>query len=136
MVDYASKIKSGRTGKGLYQKELAAAIGVGERNIQRYECGKVSPPLEKRILLANIFDDPTFLTDEERRNLDNKEFLLSVERQYGKDAKTQAESHLEQLAVLCSGGKLKPEDEDAVLSSMKSIIFDIQERKAREAGRG
>lgn len=46
-----SRIRQGRKLAGFTQKDLGQAIGVTYQQIQKYECGQDSPPVER---LANI----------------------------------------------------------------------------------
>ena len=48
-------IKEYRQGKGMTQAELAAAVGVPQNNVSRWESGAVSPGVETLRKLADIF---------------------------------------------------------------------------------
>lgn len=134
-IDYASKIKKGLAEKDMYQKDLADQLNVSIRMIQKYLKHEAVPALSKRIKMANIFNDPSFTNDDERLHLNEKAFVDTIEKEYGNDAKAQAEGYLTELSVLFAGGKLNTSDQEAVLSSMKSIIFDVQERKSKSESR-
>ena len=52
----ADQIKALRKTKGATQKEVAAAIGMTERQYQDYEYGKNKPGHDALIALADFFD--------------------------------------------------------------------------------
>jgi len=51
-----NKLKALRKQKRLTQKELAATIGIGISQLNKYESGMHMPPIKKLIQLSNIFD--------------------------------------------------------------------------------
>ena len=52
------RLKELRLQKGLTLSQMAALLGMVQRNYQRYETGEVDPPLSKVIALADYFDVP------------------------------------------------------------------------------
>ena len=49
-------LKKIRKSKGFTQKQVAAAIGITERNYQLYEAGSQKPSFDALIALADYFD--------------------------------------------------------------------------------
>ena len=56
MFDFASHLKTLRQSKNVTQKQVAAAIGITERNYQLYEAGSQKPSFDALIALADYFD--------------------------------------------------------------------------------
>ena len=51
-----NKLKALRKQNRLTQKELAASLNIGISQLNKYESGMHTPPIEKLIQLSNIFD--------------------------------------------------------------------------------
>lgn len=56
MTQFSARIKEIRKSKKLTQKQVAAGIGVAERNYQEWEYGKTKPGFDSLIALADFFD--------------------------------------------------------------------------------
>ena len=52
----ASNLKELRIKKGIYQKELAEALGVKQATVARYESGVAAPSLEVLVAYADYFN--------------------------------------------------------------------------------
>lgn len=50
------RLKELRLNKGLTLAQMAAILGMVQRNYQRYETGEVDPPLSKVIALSDYFN--------------------------------------------------------------------------------
>ena len=55
MPDFADRLKALRAEKGATQKNIAALLGINERNYRRYEAGDVDPTASNVSLLADYF---------------------------------------------------------------------------------
>jgi transcriptional regulator with XRE-family HTH domain len=84
-MKFGEKIKEQRKKAGLYQEDVAKAIGVTIRTLKNYE-GGASYPQDRSVYikLANFFkvDVNYFLTEDE-------EFLTMAAESYGKRGKTK-----------------------------------------------
>ena len=56
MENFTKRLKYIRTSRNLAQRQVAAAIDVGETIYQRYESGKGKPSFENLWALADFFD--------------------------------------------------------------------------------
>lgn len=128
-MEYCEMIKNDRKAKKLTQGALADRLSLGMRTIQKYETGEIMPPLEKRIILAEIFSNPAYLSNDETKTLHKNQFLTEIGNKFGMDARSEAKHHIDGLGALFAGGRLAPEDQDALTASMMKIILDVQERK-------
>lgn len=54
-MEFKEHLKKVRKGKKYTQKQVAAAIGVAERNYQEWEYGKTKPGFDSLIALADFF---------------------------------------------------------------------------------
>lgn len=54
-MEFHKRLKELRTAKGLTQKQVAQAIGVTERNYQRFEHGDGKPNYDNLLELARYF---------------------------------------------------------------------------------
>ncbi len=55
-MDFSSRLKELRKGKGINQTTLGLVIGVTLKQIQRYERDECEPTLSKLLALADFFD--------------------------------------------------------------------------------
>jgi transcriptional regulator with XRE-family HTH domain len=53
---FAARLKELRKQKGLTQKELAQRIGANYQQLNKYECGLHTPPLDKLVSLAEALE--------------------------------------------------------------------------------
>jgi len=53
---FAARLKELRKQKGWTQKELAARIECNYQQLNKYECGLHTPPLDKLVLLAEVLN--------------------------------------------------------------------------------
>lgn len=53
---FAARLKELRKQKGLTQKELARRIGANYQQLNKYECGLHTPPLDKLVSLAEALE--------------------------------------------------------------------------------
>ena len=58
MEKFAVRIKSLRTGRRIYQREVAEYLGVTTRTYQAYELGETEPSIARLIALADFFQVP------------------------------------------------------------------------------
>lgn len=56
MLNFGSRLRELRKGKGITQKQLAIDIGASERGIQNYELNERKPAFDVLIALADYFD--------------------------------------------------------------------------------
>ena len=56
MATFAERLKELRKEKGDTQKEIAALLGIAERNYRRYEAGDVDPTASNATVLADYFN--------------------------------------------------------------------------------
>lgn len=56
MIEFHEHLKNIRKSKNKTQKEIAAALGITERNYQSFEYGKTKPSFGNLIFLADYFN--------------------------------------------------------------------------------
>ena len=56
--DFGKRLRHERIEKGLTQRQLAALVGVEERQIRRYETGKQSPPMPHLVGILFALEKP------------------------------------------------------------------------------
>lgn len=54
--NFSNTLYNLRTEYNLKQKELAGKLGLTQRKISYYECGKVEPDLDTLLLIADFFN--------------------------------------------------------------------------------
>jgi len=120
---FGEKIRKQRKKAGLYQEDVAKAIGITKRTLANYE-GGVSHPQDRSIYfkLAEFFDVDVnyFLTE-------NEEFLTAAAENYGKKGLAQANMILEQAAALFAGGDLSETDQIAFLHNMQALFLESKQ---------
>ncbi len=58
MSELAEKIKTARIESRMSQLQVGVALGVTDKTISGYEAGRIAPPVDKLILLADLFKKP------------------------------------------------------------------------------
>ncbi len=51
---FGKRLRIGRKSLGLTQKDLCKNIGLSQPNLAAYEAGRLSPPVEKLVLIADL----------------------------------------------------------------------------------
>lgn len=73
MDELASRIKNARNEARMSQLQVGVALGVSDKTISGYEAGRISPPIDKLMQLADLFKKPiTFFL-----GADPKEYKVS-----------------------------------------------------------
>ncbi|MCS7317038.1 MAG: helix-turn-helix domain-containing protein [Candidatus Dojkabacteria bacterium] len=74
LKEIGQKIKQAREEMKMSQLQVGVAIGVTDKTISAYESARISPPIDKLVMLANLFKKPVhyFL------GYDPKEYTLST----------------------------------------------------------
>jgi transcriptional regulator with XRE-family HTH domain len=81
LVTLAQRIRQARESVHISQKELGENIGVSDKSISSYEKGRSMPSFEKLKKIASITKKPiTYFTDEQTKNTNILEKLLSIEQ--------------------------------------------------------
>lgn len=58
MKELGKKIRNARFEAGLSQIEVGVAMGLTDKTISGYESGRIAPPFDKLLMLAEIFKKP------------------------------------------------------------------------------
>jgi transcriptional regulator with XRE-family HTH domain len=58
MDELAERIKSARGEARMSQLQVGVALGVSDKTISGYEAGRIAPPIDKLLLLADLFKKP------------------------------------------------------------------------------
>lgn len=58
MMELAERIKIARNDSRMSQLQVGVALGVSDKTISGYEAGRIAPPIDKLILLADLFKKP------------------------------------------------------------------------------
>ncbi|MDR0286539.1 MAG: helix-turn-helix domain-containing protein [Clostridiales bacterium] len=123
-MNFGEKVKKLREQKKISQEELAKAIGVNTRSVQRYETGESHPRYREMYkTIAEIFD-----VDENYLLTENEEFIKVANEMYGRRGQLQAQEILEQASGLFAGGELSEEDQIAFVHEFQSLWLDSKKR--------
>lgn len=80
MSDLGQRIKSAREEARMSQLQVGVAIGVTDKTISGYEAGRIAPPIDKLISLADLFKKPiTFFLGSDPREYKVSSRLRAVE---------------------------------------------------------
>jgi len=75
------KIKTARKEADISQLELGVALKVSDKTISGYESGRISPPIDKIIQIAELLKKPvTFFLGIDERDYSIQSRLTSVEK--------------------------------------------------------
>ena len=55
LLEFSHRLKALRKSKGLTQRDMAEAMGIAERNYQRYEHGEINVPATTLAFFADFF---------------------------------------------------------------------------------
>ncbi|MCA9381447.1 helix-turn-helix transcriptional regulator [Candidatus Dojkabacteria bacterium] len=58
MIELAKRIKTARDEARMSQLQVGVALGVSDKTISGYEAGRIAPPIDKLIQLADLFKKP------------------------------------------------------------------------------
>ena len=71
----AKRLKKARQEKGYTQRDVGLLTGLSDKSISAYEKGKVVPPLEVLVKIAEVLEKPVSFFLEE--SIDTREVLLA-----------------------------------------------------------
>lgn len=75
-----AKIKTARKEAKLSQLELGVALKVSDKTVSGYESGRISPPIDKLVLLAELLKKPvTFFLGIDERDYSIQARLRAIE---------------------------------------------------------
>lgn len=57
-IDIGKKIRAAREESTLSQADVGKNIGVSDKTVSGYESGRISPPIDKLVALAELFKKP------------------------------------------------------------------------------
>lgn len=79
-LELASRIKTARDESRMSQLQVGVALGVSDKTISGYEAGRISPPIDKLMQLADLFKKPiTFFLGSDPREYKVASRLRAVE---------------------------------------------------------
>ena len=82
LVSLSERIRQAREGAHISQKELGESLGISDKSISSYEKGRSMPSFEKLKKIAEITRKPfSYFTEEQTKNTDILEKLLSIEKE-------------------------------------------------------
>lgn len=80
MNELAERIRTARGDARMSQLQVGVALGVSDKTISGYEAGRIAPPIDKLILLADLFKKPvTFFLGSDPREYKVVSRLRAVE---------------------------------------------------------
>lgn len=131
-MKFGQKVQEQRKKAGVFQQELADALGITKRTLANYESGKSYPG--SRALYRKMAD--FFGVDVNYFLAEDEEFLTMAAEMYGKKGQAQAKVILEQAAALFAGGELSERDEIAFLHDIQALFLESKKiEKNRYASR-
>ena len=103
--EFGNRIKELRKQRKWTQKELAAKLGIRFSHLNKYESGLHAPPMEKLVLLAELFNTTV-------------DYLLTGDRQEEKPL-----HNLRLLDRFRAVSDLNIEDQEAVIKLIDAMVF-------------
>ncbi len=89
--EIGDKIKTARVESKMSQLQVAVSLGVSDKTISGYESGRIAPPIDKLIQVAEIFRKPiTYFLSNDPRDYKVSSRLKAIE-QILKDVRKQME---------------------------------------------
>lgn len=80
MKELGKRIKSAREESRMSQLQVGVSIGVTDKTISGYEAGRIAPPIDKLLSLADLFKKPiTFFLGSDPREYKVSSRLRAVE---------------------------------------------------------
>ncbi len=80
VTELAQRIKSAREEARMSQLQVGVALGVSDKTISGYEAGRISPPIDKLLQLADLFKKPiTYFLGADPRDYKVASRLRAVE---------------------------------------------------------
>jgi len=80
LKELASRIKTAREEARMSQLQVGVALGVSDKTISGYEAGRISPPIDKLVMLADLFKKPiTFFLGSDPKDYKVASRLRAVE---------------------------------------------------------
>lgn len=96
MRELGDRIKSARDEAGLSQLKVGVALGVSDKTISGYESGRIAPPIDKLLMLADLFKKPiTFFLGS-----DPKEYRVTSRLRAVEVALRDIRKQLQEIKVL------------------------------------
>lgn len=123
MDRFPEKLRSARKAKSMNQTELAQAVGVTQRSLTNYECGKARPRDNVIRKLAEVLDVTVeYLindhTDDTDANRMAEEQINAVREQFGSKGAHEAEELLRRNVAFLAGGSVDQEAKDAFFHAL------------------
>ena len=123
MDRFPEKLKAARKEKEMNQTELAQAIGVTQRSLTNYECGRAKPREAVIRKLADVLDVTVeYLindeTDDPNANRRVEEQINGVRSQFGSKGAREAEELLKRNVAFLAGGSVDQEAKDAFFQAL------------------
>ena len=128
-MKFGEKIKDARKKLGISQDQFAKMIGVSLRTVTNYETGDRYPKkreMYSKIAKALNVDVNYLLTEDE-------EFLLAAETKYGYTGKMQAQTLVNEIGALFSGGSLSEDDRDEMMRAIQQAYWVAKEKNKRHS---
>lgn len=116
-------IREYREGKGMTQAELAAAVGVLQNNVSRWESGVVSPGVETLRKLADVFDCRMDDITPAVRKLKAKD-VFTREAYEGLTREERRRELKKQQAAECSGWRRYPTTMSRLMERIPASWWD------------
>ncbi|MBQ9421091.1 MAG: helix-turn-helix transcriptional regulator [Lachnospiraceae bacterium] len=128
-MTFADKLKMLRAGAKMSQSELASAIGVTARAVQKWE-GEGTYPRKRDTYaaLAALFgcDLDYLLTEKE-------DFVMRAGEAYGSAGRRDASQLVTEVTGLFAGGEMAEEDMDVMMEAIQRAYFDAKSRNREKA---
>lgn len=128
-MSFADKLKMLRTRAKMSQSELASAIGVTARAVQKWE-GEGTYPRKRDTYaaLAALFgcDLDYLLTEKE-------DFVMRAGEAYGSAGRRDASQLVTEVTGLFAGGEMAEEDMDVMMEAIQRAYFDAKSRNREKA---
>ncbi len=138
MERFPVKLKECRKRAGLSQEELASRIGVTQRSLTDYECGRAVPRRRRIERMADILgvttlylindsiEDPSFGENAEKQ-------IRSAELTYGEETSMEMSELIERNTAFFAGGDIPQEDKDRFFEALMMAYVACKKEAGRRA---
>ena len=128
-MTFADKLRMLRSEAKMSQADLASAIGVTARAVQKWE-GEGTYPRKRETYaaLAALFacDLDYLLTEKE-------DFVMRAGEAYGPSGRKDAAQLVTEVTGLFAGGEMAEEDMDVMMEAIQRAYFDAKSRNREKA---
>lgn len=128
MERFPDKLKEARKAAGMNQTELATAVGVTQRSLTNYECGRAVPrPGVIRKMAQVLGVTVEYLTNDETDDTDvgrlREERIENAREKFGSQGAHEVEELMRRNLAFLAGGSVDQEGKDAFFDALMTAYI-------------